>query len=98
MKILITGGAGYLGSILTPTLLSLRHEVTVLDNFYFNQNSLLDCCPHETFQVVRGDCREEAVVKPLVAKADLIIPLAALVGVPICNRSEERRVGKECRS
>ena len=88
MKILITGGAGYLGSILTPTLLSLRHEVTVLDNFYFNQNSLLDCCPHETFQVVRGDCREEAVVKPLVAKADLIIPLAALVGVPICNTDQ----------
>jgi nucleoside-diphosphate-sugar epimerase len=88
MKILITGGAGYLGSILTPTLLSLRHEVTVLDNFYFNQNSLLDCCPHETFQVVRGDCREEAVVKPLVARADLIIPLAALVGVPICNTDQ----------
>jgi len=85
MKILITGGAGYLGSVLTPTLLSLGHEVTVLDNFYFNQNSLLDCCPHETFQVVRGDCREESVVKPLIAKADLIIPLAALVGVPICN-------------
>ena len=88
MKILITGGAGYLGSILTPTLLSLGHEVTVLDNFYFNQNSLLDCCPHETFQVVRGDCREEAVVKPLVARADLIIPLAALVGVPICNTDQ----------
>jgi nucleoside-diphosphate-sugar epimerase len=85
MKILITGGAGYLGSILTPTLLAQGHEVTVLDNFYFNQNSLLDCCPHEKFQVVRGDCREEVVVKPLVAKADLIIPLAALVGVPICN-------------
>jgi nucleoside-diphosphate-sugar epimerase len=88
MKILITGGAGYLGSILTPTLLSLRHEVTVLDNFYFNQNSLLDCCPLENFQVVRGDCREEAVVKPLVARADLIIPLAALVGVPICNTDQ----------
>ncbi len=88
MKILITGGAGYLGSILTPTLLSLGHEVTVLDNFYFNQNSLLDCCPHETFQVVRGDCREESVVKPLVARADLIIPLAAMVGVPICNTDQ----------
>ena len=88
MKILITGGAGYLGSILTPTLLSLGHEVTVLDNFYFNQNSLLDCCPHETFQVVRGDCREESVIKPLVARADLIIPLAAMVGVPICNTDQ----------
>ena len=85
MRILITGGAGYLGSVLTPTLLAQGHEVTVLDNFYFNQNSLLDCCQYEKFQVVRGDCREESVVKPLVAKADLIIPLAALVGVPICN-------------
>jgi nucleoside-diphosphate-sugar epimerase len=85
MKILITGGAGYLGSILVPTLLAQGHEVTVLDNFYFNQNSLLDCCQFENFQVVRGDCREVSVVKPLVAKADLIIPLAALVGVPICN-------------
>jgi len=85
MKILMTGGAGYLGSILTPTLLAQSHEVTVLDNFYFHPNSLLDCCQYEKFQVVRGDCREESVVKPLLARADLIIPLAALVGVPLCN-------------
>ncbi len=85
MKILITGGAGYIGSILTPTLLAQGHEVTVLDNFYFRQNSLADCCPYDTFQVVRGDCRNEALVKPLVARADVIIPLAALVGVPLCN-------------
>jgi nucleoside-diphosphate-sugar epimerase len=85
MKILITGGAGYLGSVLTPTLLAQGHEVTVLDNFYFKQNSLLDCCQYEKFQIIRGDCREESIVKALVAKADLIIPLAALVGVPLCN-------------
>ncbi len=85
MKILITGGAGYLGSVLTPTLLASGHDVTVLDNFYFNQNSLLDCCQYEKFQVVRGDCRDEALLKPLVARADLIMPLAALVGVPLCN-------------
>ena len=85
MKILVTGGAGYIGSVLTPTLLAQGHDVTVLDNFYFNQNSLLDCCHSDRFQVVRGDCREENLVRPLVAKADLIIPLAALVGVPLCN-------------
>lgn len=85
MKILITGGAGYIGSVLTPTLLAQGHEVTVLDNFYFNQNSLLDCCHYEKFQIIRGDCRDENLVKPLVAEADLIIPLAALVGVPLCN-------------
>lgn len=84
-KILITGGAGYLGSILAPTLLQKGYEVTVLDNFFFHQNSLTDCCQYPTFNVVRGDCRDESVVKPLVAKADAIIPLAALVGAPMCN-------------
>ena len=85
MQILITGGAGYIGSVLTPSLLSLGHQVTVLDNFFFRQNSLLDCCQHEGFQVVRGDCRDETLLKKLVAQADVIIPLAALVGVPLCN-------------
>ena len=85
MKILVTGGAGYIGSVLTPALLAQGHEVTVLDAFYFNQNSLLDCCHHDSFQIVRGDCRDETLVKSLAAKADLIIPLAALVGVPLCN-------------
>src|SRR5437879_2298220 len=88
MKILITGGAGYIGSVLAPTLLAQGHDVTVVDNFYFNQNSLVDCCHYDTFQVIRGDCREESLMKPLVAKADLIIPLAALVGVPLCNTDQ----------
>jgi nucleoside-diphosphate-sugar epimerase len=88
MNILITGGAGYIGSVLTPTLLALGHEVTVLDNFYFGQNSLMDACHYDKFQVVRGDARDESVVKPLLAKADLIIPLAALVGVPLCNQDQ----------
>ena len=88
MKILITGGAGYIGSVLTPTLLGLGHEVTVLDSFYFRQNSLMDCCHYEKFKVVRGDCRSEKVMKPLVAQADVIIPLAALVGVPLCDRDD----------
>ena len=85
MRILITGGAGYIGSVLTPTLLSLGHQVTVLDSFYFRQNSLMDCCPHANFQVVRGDCRDESLMKKLIAQSDVIIPLAALVGVPLCN-------------
>jgi nucleoside-diphosphate-sugar epimerase len=86
MKILITGGAGYLGSVLTPTLLSQGHEVTVVDNFMFRQTSLTDCCFYDTFQVIKGDCRDERLIKPLVAKADVIIPLAALVGAPLCDR------------
>jgi nucleoside-diphosphate-sugar epimerase len=86
MKILITGGAGYLGSVLTPSLLALGHEVTVADNFLFRQHSLGDCCQFETFHVVRGDCRDEALMTKLVAGADVIIPLAALVGAPMCDR------------
>ena len=85
MKILITGGAGYIGSVLTPALLQAGHEVTVLDSFIFRQNSLADCCQYDSFRIVRGDCRDEAVLAPLVAKADVIIPLAALVGMPLCK-------------
>lgn len=88
MKILITGGAGYLGSVLAPTLLAQGHAVTVLDGFLFRQNSLMDCCQYEQFQVVRGDCRDEQVVKPLIKKADVIIPLAAIVGAPMCDRDK----------
>ncbi len=86
MKILITGGAGYIGSILTPHLLAAGHSVKVLDTFIFGQSTLLDCCRYENFDVVRGDCRDEALLKPLVAWADAIIPLAALVGAPMCQR------------
>jgi nucleoside-diphosphate-sugar epimerase len=85
MKILITGGAGYIGSVLIPHLLSLGHEVTVLDNFLFGQTALAECCAHDTFQVVRGDARNEDLVRPLIAKHDVIIPLAALVGAPMCK-------------
>ena len=86
MKILITGGAGYIGSVLSPTLLALGHEVTVVDNLMFRQNSLADCCQYQGFQVVRGDARDEGLMKKLVARADGIIPLAALVGAPLCDR------------
>lgn len=86
MNILVTGGAGYIGSVLVPALLHAGHAVTVLDNFMFRQSSLTDCCAFDTFTVVRGDCRDESVVQPLVAKADAIVPLAALVGAPLCDR------------
>lgn len=88
MKVLITGGAGYIGSVLTPTLLEKGYEVTVVDNFMFHQNSLADCCRYDTFNVVRGDCRDESLMKDLVKDADVIIPLAALVGAPLCNRDK----------
>jgi len=91
-KILVTGGAGYLGSTLVPRLLELGHRVTVLDNFMFKQNSLLDSCASENFDVVRGDARDEGTLKPLLKDVDYIIPLAALVGAPLCNRDKSGTV------
>jgi nucleoside-diphosphate-sugar epimerase len=85
MKILVTGGAGYIGAVLVPKLLQAGHSVTVVDNFMFGQTSLAECCAYETFEVVRGDARDEATAKRLLAKADAVIPLAALVGAPLCK-------------
>jgi len=85
-NILVTGGGGYIGSILVPELLRRGHGVFVVDNFMYGQNSLLECCSYGKFNVVRGDAREEDVLKPVLRKADYIIPLAALVGAPLCNR------------
>lgn len=87
-NILVTGGAGYLGSILVLELLRLGHKVTVLDNFMFGQNSLLECCAYENFTVKKGDARDEEGLKPLLKNVDYIIPLAALVGAPLCNRDK----------
>lgn len=88
MKILVTGGAGYLGSILVPELLKCGYEVTVLDNFRYGQSSLLENCIIDNFEVVRGDSRDEGVLKPILKKADYIIPLAALVGAPVCDKDK----------
>jgi nucleoside-diphosphate-sugar epimerase len=85
MKILVTGGAGYIGSVLVPALLADGHRVTVVDNFMFGQSSLADCCAYDSFDVVRGDCRDESLMRKLMADADGIIPLAALVGAPLCK-------------
>ncbi len=89
MNILVTGGAGYIGSILTPMLLDKGHKVTVLDNFLFKQTSLLDHCFRPNLEIVRGDVRDKKLVKELVAKADAIIPLACLVGAPLCSKEPE---------
>ncbi len=86
--ILVTGGAGYLGSILVPELLKLGHKVTVLDSFMFGQNSLADVCYMDNFSVVRGDARDEKLLKGLIKDVDIVIPLAALVGAPLCYRDE----------
>jgi nucleoside-diphosphate-sugar epimerase len=88
-KILITGGAGYLGSILTPRLLQLGHKVTVLDSFTHNQPSLAAVCFDKNLSIVRGDARDPAILKSLVRDADFVFPLAALVGAPMCDQDPE---------
>lgn len=85
-NILITGGAGYIGSVLVPELLKLGHSVTVIDNFLYKQSSLLDCCMNSSFTVVNGDARNEKLIKKHIEGKDFIFPLAALVGFPLCDK------------
>lgn len=85
-NILVTGGAGYLGSIMVPDLLQLGHKITVLDSFMYKQASLNHVCHHPNFSVVKGDIRIESVMAPLIKKTDIVIPLAALVGAPMCSQ------------
>ncbi len=84
-KVLVTGGAGYIGSVLVPMLLKDGYAVHVLDNFLFAQNSLADCCIDPNFSVTRGDARDKATIERVLKDADVIIPLAAVVGAPMCN-------------
>jgi nucleoside-diphosphate-sugar epimerase len=85
MNILITGGAGYLGSILTEHLLRKQHKVTILDNLIYGEQNLNHLCADPNFDFVYGDARNESLVKSLVKTADVIIPLAAIVGAPACD-------------
>jgi nucleoside-diphosphate-sugar epimerase len=85
-NILVTGGAGYIGSMLVPELLNSNHNVTVLDNFMYDQTSLNHLCGNPKFNVYKGDVRVESDINFLLKDADIIIPLAALVGAPICKQ------------
>ena len=84
-NVLVTGGAGYVGSVLTEMLLENGYTVTVLDNLMFRQQSLLGFCHNERLSFVKGDARDQSLIKKLVSKHDVLIPLAALVGAPICK-------------
>ncbi|KCZ85237.1 NAD-dependent epimerase/dehydratase [Hyphomonas adhaerens MHS-3] len=85
MKILITGGAGYIGSTMVPRLLEQGHEVTVLDTFERGTTELAAVCANENFTPVKGDARDTRLLDELVPQADVLIPLAALVGAPLCK-------------
>lgn len=85
-KLLVTGGAGYVGSVMVPALLDKGYEVTVLDNLMYGQTSLLGLADRENFNFARGDARDERQLKELLPKVDAVIPLAAIVGTPACDR------------
>ena len=86
MKILVTGGAGYIGSVLVPQLLKSGHTVTVIDNFMYQQQSLLDCCYDPKLMLVRGDARDETLIRSHLKGVDVILPLACLTGAPITDQ------------
>ena len=88
MRILITGGAGYLGSVITRQLM-LHHEVTVIDNLMYNQTSLLDLFGKPGFNFIYGDVRDKNLLLEQVKTHDVIIPLAALVGFPSCEKDKQ---------
>lgn len=84
-KLLITGGAGYLGSVMTPFFLSKGYEVTVLDNLMHNQTTLMECCANPGFNFIKGDICDKALMEKIIPTFDIIIPLAAIVGAPACK-------------
>ncbi|MCK5214600.1 MAG: NAD(P)-dependent oxidoreductase [Candidatus Omnitrophica bacterium] len=86
MKILVTGGAGYIGSVVVPQLLNNNHQVTVLDSFMYQQTSLLDCCHDKKLTVIQGDVRDKNLVEKLMKEVEVIFPLACLTGAPLCAK------------
>jgi len=91
-KVLITGGAGYLGSVLTEVLLDKGYQVTVLDNLIYKQTSVAPFSYNKNFKFILGDVTIESTLKPLVESHDVIIPLAAIVGMPACKANPEMTV------
>lgn len=89
MKVLVTGGAGYIGSLLVPALLQNGHQVRVLDNLVFNQTSLLPYFINPDFEFIKEDIRNFEAVKKAVAGMDIIIHLVAIVGAPACKKNPQ---------
>src|SRR5262245_39943013 len=86
LRILVTGGAGYLGSILCEHLLDAGYHVTVVDNLMYGQEPLFHLCAHPQLEFIKGDVRDEKLMHELVSRADVLLPLAAVVGAGACDR------------
>ena len=92
MNILVTGGAGYIGNVLTRILLASHEvkQVTVIDNFFFNQaSSIISLLDNKKFNLIHSDVRNNSVLKKNIKRCDLIIPLAAIVGAPACDKNRK---------
>jgi nucleoside-diphosphate-sugar epimerase len=93
-RVLVTGGLGYIGSILCEQLLAAGYRVTALDNVMYGQEQgLYHLCANDRFDFIRGDVRDEAVMRPAVAAADVVVHLAAVVGMPACQRDPALATG-----
>ena len=88
-KILITGGAGYIGSMLSTKLVELGYKVTVLDLLKYDKNSLSHLYFHKNFEFIRGDANKKSLIKKIIKGFDIIIPLSALVGAPLCAKNKK---------
>lgn len=86
MRILVTGAAGYIGSVMTSELLKKGHEVTAIDSFIYNQASLLDCCNDKNLKIIRGDARDKELISRCLKGVDAVFPLACLTGAPLCSK------------
>ncbi len=91
-KILITGGAGYIGSVLIPKLLADGYKVTCVDNLMYEPTSLMMATKNKNFELIIGDARDTELMKPLIEKTDVIIPLACMTGAPLCNKDKTAAV------
>jgi len=92
LKVLVTGGAGYIGSVLTNFLAKLDYNVTVFDNFFFKQEYIKSRLLRNNINIIQGDVRDEKLLFDVVKKNDVIIPLACLVGAPLCDLYQEEAI------